>query len=419
MKIKRIPPKKHLLDRKLRVCAYARVSGGDDEQEDSLENQIKRYEELISSNAGWEFAGIYYDLSRTGYKASRKGFQALIADARAGKFDMVMVKSISRFARNTYDLLAATRELKSMNIAVYFELQDINTLTAEGELMLTVLGAFAQGLSDDASMGAKKLYRYKFSRLEHTAASERTFGFCGGPDGQILVSLEEAEIVRIIFDLAEKGVWPSKIKEYLNRQGISSPSGGKWDDTGVARVLHNVMYKGDIILQKTVKDGRRNSRPNEGQADQWYIKEDHEAIVSREQWDNVQRILEERRIHLDTPLPAAPTVPRSPRTKYPLTNMLYCPYCGKKLIHKWSNRVREYWACRTNIKVSAAACKGIWLPGSVANTWEGISEPVVVVPYRDEYGMQHFTAFPKDEFDVFSEDPERWALSTLERSEHT
>ena len=332
---------------------------------------------------------------------------------------MVMVKSISRFARNTFDLLAATRELKSMNIAVYFELQDINTLTAEGELMLTVLGAFAQGLSDDASMGAKKLYRYKFSRLEHTAASERTFGFCGGSDGQIHVSPEEAEIVRLIFDLAEKGVWPSKIKEYLNTQGISSPSGGKWDDTGVARVLHNVMYKGDIILQKTVKDGRRNSRPNEGQADQWYIKENHEAIVSREQWDNVQRILEERRIHLDTPLPAAPDVPRSSRTKYPLTNMLYCPYCGEKLIHKWSNRVREYWACKTNIKVSAAACKGIWLPGSVANTWEGISEPVVVVPYRDEYGMQHFTAFPKDEFDVFSEDPERWALSTLERSERT
>ena len=121
MKIKHIPPKKRMLGRKLRVCAYARVSGVDDEQEDSLENQIKRYEKLISSNAGWEFAGIYHDLNRTGYKANRKGFQALMADARAGKFDMVMVKSISRFARNTFDLLAATRELKSMNIAVYFK----------------------------------------------------------------------------------------------------------------------------------------------------------------------------------------------------------------------------------------------------------------------------------------------------------
>ena len=107
-------------------------------------------------------------------------------------------------------------------------------------------------------------------------------------------------------------------------------------------VYKRQMYKGDIILQKTVKDGRRNSRPNEGQADQWYIKENHEAIVSREQWDNVQRILEERRIHLDTPLPAAPDVPRSSRTKYPLTNMLYCPYCGEKLIHKWSNSCLLY-----------------------------------------------------------------------------
>lgn len=405
MRIKRIPTKHEPAERTMRVCAYARVSGGDDEQEDSLENQIKRYRELISTHPGWTFVRVYSDQNRTGYKATRKGFQEMMADARAGKFDLILVKSISRFARNTYDLLAATRELKALGIAVYFELQDVNTLTTAGELMLTVKGAFAQGLSDDASMGAKKMYRYKFSRLEHTAASERTYGFCSSPEHTILVSEKEAEVVRLMFDLAEKGVWPSKIKEFLNRNGIPAPSGGLWDDTGIARVLHNVMYKGDIILQKTFKDGNRNSRPNLGQEDQWYIKGDHDAIVSEEQWEAVQSILAQRREHLKTPLAPAPVEHRSPRTQYPLTNLLYCPYCGEKLIHKWSKRVREYWACRTNIKVSAAACKGVWLPGAVANTWQGITEPVTVVPYKDEYGMQHFTAFPKDEYEAFSDCP--------------
>ncbi len=405
MRIKRIPPKQEAAERRMRVCAYARVSGGDGEQEDSLENQISRYKELISTHPDWAFVRVYSDQNRTGYKSTRKGFQEMMADARAGKFDLILVKSVSRFSRNTYDLLAATRELKALGIAVYFELQDINTLTTAGELMLTIKGAFAQGLSDDASMGAKKMYRYKFSRLEHTAASERTYGFCGGPDHTILISEQEAEVVRLMFDLAEKGVWPSKIKEYLNRNGIPSPSGGLWDDTGIARVLHNVMYKGDIILQKTVKDGSRNSRPNLGQADQWYIKGHHDAVVSPEQWEAVQSILAQRREYLDTPLAPAPVEHRSPHTQYPLTNLLYCPYCGEKLIHKWSKRVREYWACRTNIKVSAAACKGVWLPGTVANTWQGITEPVTVVPYKDEYGMQHFTAFPKDEYEAFSDCP--------------
>lgn len=407
MKIKRIPPKQASTTHKLRVCAYARVSGGDEEQEDSLENQIRRYHELIAANPNWQYVKVYSDENRTGYKASRRGFQEMLTDARAGKFDMILVKSISRFARNTYDLLNATRELKSLGIAVYFELQDINTLTTAGELMLTVKGAFAQALSDDASMGAKKMYQHKFSNLERTSASEKTYGFCGGPDGQIHVVEGEAAVVRLMFELAAKGVWKSKIKDYLNKQSIPAPSGGLWDDTGVARVLHNVMYKGDLILQKTVKDERRISRLNRGQADQWYIKGDHEAVVTEEQWEMVQCVLAERRAHLDAPLPPASGERRSPRTHYPLTNLLYCPYCGAKLHHKWSNGNREYWACKTNIKISAAACKGIWLPGAVANSWSGIQEPVTVVPYEDEYGMQHFTAFPKDEYEAFADCPYR------------
>lgn len=407
MKIKKIPQKKELLNRCLRVCAYARVSSDSEEQEDSLENQTNRYKALISSHPGWEFAGVYSDQGISGYLDRREGFQRMLGDARAGKFDMILAKSISRFARNTLDLLKAVRELRSLGIAVYFELQDINTLTTAGELMLTIKGAFAQGESDDASALAKMAIRRKFSKLERLAATDRTYGYQTGPDGELEVNEPEASIVRRMFNLAEKGVWPSKIKQFLNANKIPAPSGGEWDDTGIARVLHNVMYKGDLILQKTVKDHRRISRPNRGEADQWYIKGDHPAIVTAEQWEAVQSVLADRREHLDTPLPPPPKVPRSSHARYPLSDLLYCPHCGAKLIHKWSKGNREYWACRTNVKVSASACKGIWLPAPIANAWVGIAEPVTVIPYQDEYFMQRFTAIPKVEYDTFSDCPYR------------
>lgn len=407
MKIKKIPQKKELLNRCLRVCAYARVSSDSEEQEDSLENQTNRYKALISSHPGWEFAGVYSDQGISGYLDRREGFQRMLGDARAGKFDMILAKSISRFARNTLDLLKAVRELRSLGIAVYFELQDINTLTTAGELMLTIKGAFAQGESDDASALAKMAIRRKFSKLERLAATDRTYGYQTGPDGELEVNEPEASIVRRMFNLAEKGVWPSKIKQFLNANKIPAPSGGEWDDTGIARVLHNVMYKGDLILQKTVKDHRRISRPNRGEADQWYIKGDHPAIVTAEQWGAVQSVLADRREHLDTPLPPPPKVPRSSHARYPLSDLLYCPHCGAKLIHKWSKGNREYWACRTNVKVSASACKGIWLPAPIANAWVGIAEPVTVIPYQDEYFMQRFTAIPKVEYDTFSDCPYR------------
>lgn len=407
MKIKKIPQKKELLNRCLRVCAYARVSSDSEEQEDSLENQTNRYKALISSHPGWEFAGVYSDQGISGYLDRREGFQRMLGDARAGKFDMILAKSISRFARNTLDLLKAVRELRSLGIAVYFELQDINTLTTAGELMLTIKGAFAQGESDDASALAKMAIRRKFSKLERLAATDRTYGYQTGPDGELEVNEPEASIVRRMFNLAEKGVWPSKIKQFLNANKIPAPSGGEWDDTGIARVLHNVMYKGDLILQKTVKDHRRISRPNRGEADQWYIKGDHPAIVTAEQWEAVQSVLADRREHLDTPFPPPPKVPRSSHARYPLSDLLYCPHCGAKLIHKWSKGNREYWACRTNVKVSASACKGIWLPAPIANAWVGIAEPVTVIPYQDEYFMQRFTAIPKVEYDTFSDCPYR------------
>ena len=402
MRIKVIKPTKAVHQQKKKVCAYVRVSTDSLQQEDSLENQTTYFKGLITANPEWEFVGIYSDQGISGYKENRPGFQKMIEDARAGNIDLIVVKSISRFARNTETVLKFTRELKSIGVGIFFELQNINTLSGAGELMLTILAAFAQAESEGASANAKMTYKRKFESGIPAHGLESTFGYKANAQGDIVVDEEKAAVVRQMFDLAEQGIWPSKIKQYLNKNGVPGCAGGDWDDTAVFRVLHNVSYKGDLILQKTYRDSRRKQRKNEGQVDQWYIAENHQPIVPPKQWDKVQEILRKRSEHLQKPALPKTDKPRSSRNTYPLSNMMYCPHCGAKLIHNWSNKGRqEYWVCRTNNKVSKDACKGIWLPAEVANSWGEITEPIVVVQYEDEYGMRRFTAYPKDEYDAF------------------
>lgn len=401
MRIKVIKPTKAVHQQKKKVCAYVRVSTDSLQQEDSLENQTTYFKGFITANPEWEFVGIYSDQGISGYKENRPGFQKMIEDARAGNIDLIVVKSISRFARNTETVLKFTRELKSIGVGIFFEIQNINTLSGAGELMLTILAAFAQAESEGASANAKMTYKRKFESGIPAHGLESTFGYKANAQGDILVDEEKAAVVRQMFDLAEQGIWPSKIKQYLNKNGVPGCAGGDWDDTAVFRVLHNVSYKGDLILQKTYRDSRRKQRKNEGQVDQWYIAENHQPIVPPKQWDKVQEILRKRSEHLQKPAPPKPDKPRSSRNTYPLSNLIYCPICGEKLIHKWGKGKNEYWACKTNLKVGKDACKGIWLPAEVANDWGEITEPIVAVQYEDEYGMRRFTAYPKDEYDAF------------------
>lgn len=401
MRIKVIKPTKAVHQQKKKVCAYVRVSTDSLQQEDSLENQTTYFKGFITANPEWEFVGIYSDQGISGYKENRPGFQKMIEDARAGNIDLIVVKSISRFARNTETVLKFTRELKSIGVGIFFELQNINTLSGAGELMLTLLAAFAQAESEGASANAKMTYKRKFESGIPAHGLESTFGYKANAQGDIVVDEEKAAVVRQMFDLAEQGIWPSKIKQYLNKNGVPGCAGGDWDDTAVFRVLHNVSYKGDLILQKTYRDSRRKQRKNEGQVDQWYIAENHQPIVPPKQWDKVQEILRKRSEHLQKPAPPKPDKPRSSQNTYPLSNLIYCPICGEKLIHKWGKGKNEYWACKTNLKVGKDACKGIWLPAEVANGWGEITEPIVAVQYEDEYGMRRFTAYPKDEYDAF------------------
>lgn len=402
MRIKVIKPKKDAAPKRLRVCAYVRVSAATEELEESLEAQMDHFQTLITSKQEWEFVGLYVDNGISGFQNKRPGFQAMMKDARAGKLDFILVKSVSRFARNTETLLKATRELKSLGIGVYFELQKINTLTVSGELMLTIKAAFAQGESDSGRDLMKMAISHRFEKGIPSPRTRTTYGFRPAKDGGIVVDEKCADTVRMIYDLAEQGVWYSKIRAKLNKIGIPSPTGTLWNDGQIADMLHNVMYKGDLLLQKSYKNENRQTCRNEGQVQSWYVHDDHEAIISSEQWERVQQILAARSAGIAEAKERrkAASAHHEHVGRYPLTGLLYCPHCGAVLHHKWCNNGRdEYWVCSTNIKKRASSCKGIFLPSSIADSWN-IEAPVVVQRFKDENGMVQFTAYPKDEYEA-------------------
>ena len=268
MRIRIIKAKTVTQQKKKRVAAYVRVSTDSMEQEGSLVNQSTYYESFLGNNPDYEFVGIYSDQGISGYEERRPGFQKMIEDARDGKIELIYVKSVSRFARNTETVLKYSRELKQYGVGIYFELQNINTLSSEGELMLTILAAFAQAESENYRDTTRMAVRRKYAKGEISVAAAKTYGFEPDEYGGVRVLWDQAAVIRKMFELAYQGMIPSDIKKYLNHRNIPSPSGGRWDDTGVHRVLRNVMYKGDVILQKTYKDGNRKTHKNCGQVDQ-------------------------------------------------------------------------------------------------------------------------------------------------------
>lgn len=328
MQIQVISPTKATTRKKLRVCAYVRVSTDSMEQEDSLENQKTYYNSYISKNPQWKMVGIYADRGISGFKENRPQFLKMIDDARAGKIDLIVVKSVSRFARNTETVLKFSRELKSIGVGIFFELQNINTLSGSGELMLTILASFAQAESEGASANNYLTYRRKFSEGIPAQSLRRTFGFDEDDQGNVIIDESQAKTIRLIFTLAEQGIWPSKIRRYLNEQGIPSRTGGKWDDSAIFRVLKNPAYKGDLLLQKTYLDLNRIRHTNKGEKEQWYIVDNHPKIVSEEQWDHVQEMLLKRTEKLAPKVPNRPSQPKKRHGRYPLTDKLYCPYGG-------------------------------------------------------------------------------------------
>lgn len=416
MKITEIAAKDITKD-KLKVAAYCRVSTEADEQENSLGNQKDYYENEIRSNPGYEYAGVYADFGISGFKEERPEFQKMIKAAMEGDIDLILTKSISRFARNTVTLLKTVRMLKAKGVGIFFELQNINSLSAEGELMISIHAAFAQAESEDSSMNAYMSYQKKFRSGIPAVRVHDCFGYCLDADGKIVADTEQSQAVVIIYSLAVQGVWPSKIKQYLNKNGITTATGKKWDDSAVFRILRNEIYKGDVMMQKTYQDADRVRHKNRGERDRFYIPNHHPAIVSEEIWNEVQEILDERSRKLKEKKEPAVTKGNS-HSSYPLTGKLFCPHCGKMLHHRIYNGGRQRcWVCSSKVKKGADSCIGVSVPEEIADGWN-ITEETTVFSRPDRYGMIEYVHMPKAEFEASGRCP-YWVEKKKGRYSHT
>ena len=306
----KFPPRQPKLKR---VAAYARVSSGKDAMLHSLAAQVEYYSNFIRRHPGWEYVGVYADEAKTGTKDSREQFQQLLADCKAGKIDHILTKSISRMARNTVTLLETVRELKAMGITVYFEEQNIDTGTDDGELMLSILASYAQEESLSASENQKWRVRQNFEN------GQPWRGFMLGyryKEGHYIVVPEEAEIVRSIYAdfLAGKGV--TAIMKRLNKQGFT------WHKSAITRVLKNYTYTGNLLLQTKYRENHLTKRTlvNRGQLPQYHATDTHEPIIDIGTYNSVQLEIYRRAQKYGKPQISE---------KYPFSGMITCAGCGK------------------------------------------------------------------------------------------
>lgn len=330
-----IAPQQIQPQKKKRVAAYARVSSGKDAMLHSLKAQIDYYHDYINRNPEWVFAGIYADEAKTGTKDSREQFRLLLDDCRAGKIDMVVTKAISRFARNTVTLLETVRELQRLGIDVYFEEQNIYTLSTDGELMLTLLASFAQEESLSASENQKWRIRKGFEQGKASTCNMLGYRLV---DGEITIVPDEAEIVRRIFELYHSGYGMQKIANILNDDGYRTVKGSEWRISKVRSVLQNEKYAGDLLLQKVfVRDHvSKACVPNRGELPQYYVEYDHEAIVDKAVFEAVQALMAQRRNKYSRPQGHESAFSRKIR----------CAICGKN----YRRKITAYnvvWCCGT------------------------------------------------------------------------
>jgi len=284
---------------KKRVAAYARVSTDNDEQLSSYEAQVDYYTRHIHSNSAWYFVEIYSDegISATSTK-KRDGFNRMIADALDGKIDLIITKSVSRFARNTVDTLTTVRQLKEKGVEVYFEKENIYTLDSKGELLITIMSSLAQEESRSISENVTWGQRKRFADGKVSLPYGRFLGYEKGEDGLPKIIDKEAKVVRLIYKLFLEGKTPSGIAKHLTNKGFLTPSGKQqWHYSTVASILTNEKYKGDALLQKTITVDflTKKKKVNEGEVPQYYVEQSHSPIISPETFELVQEEFRRRK----------------------------------------------------------------------------------------------------------------------------
>lgn len=365
---------------RLRVAAYCRVSTDDEDQIKSYNSIVKYYTELIKNNNQWVFAGVYADKAITGTKVDkREDFQRLIQDCMDGKIDMVIAKSLPRFARNTLDTLKYVRMLKEKGIAVYFEVEKINTMK-DGEFLMTILSSVAQQEVENTSAYVKKGLKMKMKRGELVG-----FQGCLGYDYDVAtkslsINAKGAETVRYIFDRYVAGAGSTMIARELNEQGITTIKGNPWTTSSVMGIINNEKYKGDILLGKTftVDPISKRRLENLGEEDRFYIRNHHEPIISEETFARAQEIRERRNGGRKSPTPGKR---EKYSRQYAFSCMLECGFCGASLSrrrwHSSSKYKKTIWQCVKSTKSGKRYC-----PDS-----KGIPEQVIEEAFIESYKM--------------------------------
>ena len=350
--------------RQLRVAAYCRVSTDDEEQLTSYEAQKNYYTDKIMTNKEWTMAGIFADEGITGTSArKRPEFLRMIRQCKQGKIDIVLTKSISRFARNTVDCLNFVRALKELGIAVIFEKENMNTLEIDSEILITMLGAFAQSESESISANVRWGIRQAMKEGKATIQYKYLYGYRKGDDGKPEIIPEQAEVVRKIYDLFLSGTPVRGIQEYLNMSAVPNINGEpKWARSAIDSILTNEKYCGDVLLQKTYIDDCINKKvkKNTGQLPMYLVQNHHEGIISRETFDAAQAELARRSAGKSPSKKNAPTGRSRYSSKYALSDRLYCGECGTRYQRcTWRNRdgsKRIVWRCVSRVDYGNKYC---------------------------------------------------------------
>ena len=356
-------PQEQAKKRNLRVAAYCRVSTGDEEQLTSYENQKAFYTEKIMKNPEWTMVDIFADEGITGTSTCRrKDFLRMIRQCRQGKIDMILAKSVSRFARNTLDTISYTRELRSLGIAVIFEEQNINSIYPESEFLIALHAAFAQPESESISANVRWGKRQSIKDGKVTFQYKTLLGYEKGPDGNPVIIPEEAETVRRIFEWYLAGKSVRDIRLALVAGGFRNAVGTTdWTTSNLRSILTNEKYCGDALLQKTfVKDCiSKKSIPNTGQLAKVLIQNNHEAIISHEIFDAVQLELARRRAQDGRSRKSAPTGRGKFSGKYALSGLLFCGECGtlyRRCTWTRPDGKRVVWRCVSRLDYGKKYC---------------------------------------------------------------
>ena len=369
-KIQVIPPKINIHTAKkqevkrIHVAAYCRVSTAQEDQETSYEAQVAYFTKLITENPSWQLAGIYADdgISGTDMK-KRDNFNAMMERClqKNGDIDLILTKSISRFARNTVDCLSCIRKLKERNIAIYFEKEHINTLESTGELLITILSSQAQEESRNISENVKWGLKRKYEKGEMLV--RRMFGYGKGTDGQMYIIPEEAEVVRLIYGKYLEGESLNGIARLLKEKGIKTIRGNtQWNVNSIRTILINEKYIGDAMAQKTFTTDylTKARKENQGELQKYYVENAHEAIIPREVFYKVQEELHQRANIYKKSSKQEKEAKGKHSGKYALSKITICKECGceyrRQIWSKYGEK-KAVWRCENRLRNGTRYCK--------------------------------------------------------------